>query len=231
MKREISWGSHTIEFTVAYSNRKTLGISVMPDKCVMVQAPINSSDDDIDKRVSKRASWIVKQWHYFDNFGAQTPPRRFISGESHLYMGRQYMLKVTNSSKNSISYKGRLFEVECTKPENVEQLFKRWYLERAKVKFAEIAEPLIARFAVYGVEPSSIYVQQMSSRWGSCSAKGRITLNVELIKAPKACIEYVIMHELCHLIHPNHTRTFYKLLESEMPDWKRWKEKLEMFLR
>jgi predicted metal-dependent hydrolase len=91
----------------------------------------------------------------------------------------------------------------------------------------EIAEPLIQRFKRYGVEPSSLYIQYMENRWGSCTPKDKIILNVELIKAPKSCIEYVIIHELCHLLHRNHTSAFYRLLAAEMPDWEKWKVRLE----
>ena len=105
-----------------------------------------------------------------------------------------------------------------------------WYKERAKVKFAEIAEPLIERFKKHKVEPKSIWLQEMNRRWGSCTPKGKIILNPELIKAPKACIEYVVIHELCHLIHKNHTKKFFELHAKEMPDWERWKNKLENLL-
>ena len=104
---------------------------------------------------------------------------------------------------------------------------KAWYFERAKIKFIEIAKPIIERFTCYNVKPSVIHIQKMEFRWGSCTTKGKLILNAELIKTAKPCIKYVITHELCHLVHRNHTKEFYELLEKEMPDWKRWKEKLE----
>jgi predicted metal-dependent hydrolase len=112
---------------------------------------------------------------------------------------------------------------------------KDWYKERAKTKFAEIAEPIIQRFnQKYHVETrhalSLPHIQHMENRWGSCTPKGKIILNTELIKAPKPCIEYVITHELCHLVHQRHTRAFYDLLTAEMPDWERWKNKLEKLM-
>ncbi len=140
------------------------------------------------------------------------------------------MLRVEEGKPNSVQYKGRCFEVVCSPKSKAKELLKGWYKERAKIKFAEIAEPIIARFARYGVEPSSIYIQEMENRWGSCTAGGKIILNTELIKMPKPCIDYVIAHELTHLVHHNHTKAFYELLESEMPDWKRWKERLEKFM-
>lgn len=140
------------------------------------------------------------------------------------------MLKVMIGKTNSAKYKGRYFEVVCSQKYKAEELMKNWYREHAKIKFAEIAEPIITRFAKYGAKPSAIYIQEMENRWGSCTPKGKIILNTELIKAPKPCIEYVITHELCHLLHHDHTKAFFELLEVEMPDWKRWKNKLESFM-
>ena len=85
-------------------------------------------------------------------------------------------------------------------------------------------------FEKYGVAPSSLYIQEMDNRWGSCTPKGKIILNTQLIRAPRPCIEYVITHELCHLLHPDHTKAFWELLQKEMPDWERWKNKLERFM-
>ena len=89
---------------------------------------------------------------------------------------------------------------------------------------------LIDKFKKYKVEPSSIVIRDMPTRWGSCTAKGKIILNPELIKAPKGCIEYVIIHELCHLIHHDHTQKFLDLQTKEMPYWEKWKIKLEKLL-
>ena len=104
-----------------------------------------------------------------------------------------------------------------------------WYLARAKINFG--AEPIIALFENRGVSPSGIYIKQMENRWGSCTKSGKIFLNNELIKAPRSCIEYVITHEMCHLLHPNHTKDFFTLLSSVMPDWEKWKNKLERIMR
>jgi len=147
-----------------------------------------------------------------------------------LYLGRQYKLLVTVGNKDEVRYKGRTIEITTTKKTNAEQLMNAWYRERAKLKFAEIAEPLIERFKKYKVEPSNIYLHDMPKRWGSCTPTGKIILNPELIKAPKPCIEYVIIHELCHLVHRNHNKRFFELQTKEMPDWRKWKEKLEYLL-
>ena len=226
----VQYGNTDIYYSVVYSERKTLGIVVNPDGSVIVKAPIGILKEKVSEKVTKRASWIIKQQDFFKSFGKKMPHRMYISGESHLYLGRQYRLYVKEGKPNSVSFKGRCFEIVCTSKDKAESLMTAWYKGRAKVKFAEIAEPIIQQFKKYGVEPKSLYIQAMENRWGSCTAKQKIILNTELIKAPKPCIEYVITHEMCHLLHKNHTKAFYELLTNEMPDWEKWKNKLERML-
>ena len=229
-RHSIQFGSKHIAFDLVYSERKTLGITVNPEMEVIVKAPLGASIDTILERVFKKAPWILKQQSYFLGFFPKTTKRKYISGETHLYMGRQYQLKLTAAKKSEVKYKGRMIEIFTQDKSKAEILLKSWYKEKAKIKFAEIAEPIIQRFKKYNVEPKGIYMLAMSKRWGSCTPKGKIILNPELIKAPKACIEYVITHELCHLIHHDHTQKFIDLQTKEMPDWEKWKDKLEKLL-
>jgi len=147
-----------------------------------------------------------------------------------LYLGRQYQLKVDESELESVKLKGKFIVVKTHDKSRVKQLVNNWYLEHARSKFHTTALPLIEKFKKYKVEPSSIVLREMATRWGSCTPKGKIILNPELIKAPKGCIEYVIVHELCHLIHHDHTQKFIDLQTKEMKDWEKWKIKLERLL-
>ncbi len=230
MNTFIQYGSHQINYFVVYSDRKTLGITVTPDLDVLVKAPINSSIEKIKEKIIKKAPWIIKQQSFFLSFHPKTPARRYIGGETHLYLGRQYLLKVEFGKVESVKLKGKFIEVKTTDKSRVKELVKAWYLCHAKSKFSEIAQPLIEKFKKYKVEPNSIVFREMSTRWGSCTPKGKIILNPELIKAPKGCIEYVVIHELCHLIYHDHTRKFINLQNKEMPDWEKWKTKLENLL-
>lgn len=229
MLEKITYGSQTINFELTYSDRKTLGITVNPDLSVQVKAPNDAKREKIFEKVEKRASWILEQKQFFLSFEPRRKEYLYKSGESHYYLGRRYRLKIVEGHAEAVFYKGRYLRVETKNraPQNIKKLLQEWYRERAKIKFAEYAEPLIQRFKKYDVEPKELYIQNMKYRWGSCSAKGNIILNPELIRASKPCIEYVIIHELCHLIHRNHTKEFFRLLSQEMPDWQKWKEKLE----
>ncbi len=230
MTTSIQFGSKKIDFLVEYSARKTLGITVTPDLDVLVKAPIDSLLDKIKEKILKKAAWIIKQQSFFLSFQPKTPARRYIGGETHLYLGRQYLLKIESSKKDSVKLKGKFIEVHTTDKSKVKGLVKEWYLRHSKSKFKEIAQPLIDKFKKHKIEPDSIVFREMPTRWGSCTPKGKIILNPELIKAPKGCIEYVIIHELCHLIHHDHTQKFIDLQTKEMPDWEKWKYKLENLL-
>ena len=230
-KHHITFGSKRIDFDLHYNGRKTLGITVTPDMEVIVKAPANAKIGKVKEKIRKKAPWIIKQQSFFLSFLPKTPARKYISGETHLYLGRQYRLKVTSAQRNDVAYKGRYIEVITKNKNKTKDLIKQWYKQKAKEKFVEIAEPLIQRFKKYHVEPSGIYIQQMKQRWGSCSSNGKIILNAELIKAPKGCIEYVIIHELCHLVHHDHTQKFINLQTKEMPEWEKWKNRLEHLLK
>tara|TARA_R110001599_G_scaffold280408_1_gene481614 strand:+ start:11436 stop:12131 length:696 start_codon:yes stop_codon:yes gene_type:complete len=227
MMNSIQFGSKKIEYQLLFSSRKTLGITVTPDMQVIVKAPENTPNEKVEEKVRKRAAWIIKQQSYFLSFHPKTPARRYVNGETHLYLGRQYRLNVKIGSKESVKYKGRFIEVTAKDNSRVKDLVNKWYRDHAKRKFSEIAEPIIADFKKHKVEPSELYIQDMPKRWGSCTPKGKIILNPELIKAPRACIEYVIIHELCHLIHHDHTQKFFDLQTKQMPDWVKWKDRLE----
>lgn len=230
MKDTIQFGSRQIHFNVVFTNRQTLGITVKADLTVNVKAPIQTTIDKIKEKLLKKAPWIIKQQSYFLSFEPRLTERKYISGETHLYLGRQYRLKVIESDSESIKLKGQFLNVFTSKKENVKQQVKQWHSERAKVIFNQLAEPLIESFKKHDVTPSSIVLREMPTRWGSCTTKGKIILNPELVKAPKGCIEYVIIHELCHLIYHDHTQKFLDIQTKEMPDWEKWKNKLERIL-
>lgn len=226
----IQYGTNTIEYCIEFLSRKTLSICVNPDGSVLLKAPYDSSIELIRQKVHKRASWILRQKRYFESFGIPTTKRLYISGESHFYLGRQYMLRIKQSNINAVHYQNNIIEIECRHKKNARLLLQTWYYKRASIKFQEYAQPIIEQFSVYGVKPQSLTIKKMDKRWGYCTLDGHISLNLRLICAPRCCIEYVITHELCHLIHRNHTKDFYNLLTKEMPHWEKWKNKLERFM-
>ena len=226
----IQYGATIIDYDIEFAQRKTLSICVNPDSSVCLRAPIDATLEQIQQKVHKRASWILKQKRFFESFGTSTTKRQYISGESHLYLGRQYMLRVKESNVNAVHYQNNIIEIECRHKKDAGILLQTWYRQRANVKFQEYAQPIIEQFSIYGVKPQSLSIKKMDKRWGYCTIDGHITLNPRLICAPRCCIEYVITHELCHLIYRSHNKEFYALLTKEMPHWEKWKAKLERIL-
>ncbi len=237
MTETIQFGSRMIDFSLEYSDRKTLGITVTPEMEVLVKAPADTSIEKVKEKIRKKAPWIIKQQNFFLSFQPKTPNRKYISGETHLYMGRQYRLLIKNGERGRederVKLKSGFVEVVTNHKSEVKDLVVSWYRKKAEQKFKEIALPLIESFLSRHQLPNIHYplsIREMPTRWGSCTSKGKIILNPELIKAPKGCIEYVIVHELCHLIHHDHTQKFLDLQSKEMKDWEKWQMKLEKLL-
>jgi predicted metal-dependent hydrolase len=233
----VQYGSKEVLFHLEYSNRKSLGITVTPEMEVLVKAPVDTSIEKVKEKIRKKAPWIIKQQSFFLSFQPKTPKRKYISGETHLYLGRQYRLLIMNDEfgieNERVLLSGGFLKVFTKEKSEAESLIKAWYRKKAEQKLKEIAIPLIDDFASrhkLSIQHSQLLIKEMPTRWGSCTPKGKIILNPELIKAPRGCIEYVIIHELCHLIHHDHTQKFIDLQTKEMKDWKKWKMKLEKLL-
>lgn len=229
----IDYGKNRIKFLLEQKPKKSFKISVLPDLSVGVSAPSQLSIDNILSRVKQRGSWIIKQMDYFKLFLPKQPPRQYVNGETHCYLGRQYLLKVEKGKIQDIKLKGKFIIVRqgnIQKTKVKERLYE-WYRLRARCVFESILERCQKRVQKYGIECPSVEIRTMKSRWGSCTpAKGKICLNTELVKAPSHCIEYVIMHELCHLKYRNHNKQFYNFLTLVMPDWQKRKDRLEKVL-
>jgi len=230
---EVTFGKQRIPFSLEFSERERLAISVNPDRTVTVLAPRGRTVDEVVARVQKRAEWIVKQRRYFDQIQPLTPLRRFVAGETHFYLGRQYRLKLVEGTNTSVKLKGRYLWVHLldrSDTERIERLLDDWYRDHARPIFAQRLDDCLRSARSLDVTEPDLVIRRMSKRWGSCTKAGRIILNTELVKTPPYCIEYVIMHELCHLKIHDHSPNFYRLLSRCMPDWEKRKQRLERFV-
>lgn len=232
MRQEIVFGTETIGYEIRFlPTRRTLGIEVHPDLSVVVRAPSDCDLNIIQARVGKRAPWISKQLTNFQRYSPRTPERQYVSGETHLYLGRQYRLKVVPGEPASVKMnRGHLLLTLPGKPDpdRVKALLHRWYLDHARRVFIEVLDEFLPRFK--GHQRPRLIVRAMQSRWGSLAQTGTMTLSVNLVRAPRACIEYVVAHELCHLRHRDHNASFFRLLGHVMPDWEKRKQRLETAL-
>lgn len=225
------YGEDNIIFTriIRKSNIGRILIKIYPDCRVVVHSPVDASDEDVLYAVKKRAAWI---WHQQQKFKKQLTdiiPRRYVSGESHYYLGKQYLLKVfVEPSCQTIKLlRGRLeITVKNKMPEDVRAALCNWYKQRAYDVFNRRLDILLTQTLWVSQKPA-IRLLTMQKQWGSCSTKGKLTLNPHLVKAPKECIDYVLLHELCHLVEYNHSERFYRLLKQIMPNWESIKFKLD----
>jgi predicted metal-dependent hydrolase len=230
---EIEYGEKTIPYNLTYSNRKTMAIAVYPDQTVWVTAPARAGIEKIEGKIRKRARWIEKQKRRFSRFEQGNNNFEYVSGETHLYLGRRYLLRVNQvpaDTSETVKMKGRYIHIDThdkSNPDRVSKLLSEWYREHAGAKFSERFDYCSSCLKKYDIEPSGFKLYRMEKRWGSYSGDGKILLNPELIKHPPYCIDYVIIHELCHMKYPNHDSSFYRLLDRVLPDWQKRKHKLE----
>nr|BDD44920.1 metal-dependent hydrolase [Coxiellaceae bacterium] len=208
---------------------KYCSINVLPPAGeIQVIAP----DDVPEKRIRlfliRRRKWIKKQQ---DDFITQEkePPGRFVSGESHYLLGRQYRLKVADTEDKphiaiTDKYIMTLFVNKSTTTKERQQLFREWYREQLKKHLAPIIRNWENRF---GTKVADYHIRRMRKRWGSCHAnKKRIIFNLELAKKPLSCIEYVVVHEIAHFFEANHNKKFWALVSRKLPEWRRLREEL-----
>src|SRR6056297_313195 len=232
-KYSIQYEDKMLTCNLIRSDRKTIEISVHPDKSVLVRAPRRISRKELDKVLKKRAEWIIKKLCYFETFEFQNRTKKYIEGEEHLYLGRQYRLNISSGTLDEVKLSGDCLVISCIdepEPERVKTLLEDWYWNKAEETFIKHINKWWPLFEKKGFIRPRLRIKKMKTRWRSLSKKGNLSLNVELIKAPAECIEYLVVHELCHLEHHNHGRDFYGLLEELLPDWKERKKQLKQIL-
>lgn len=230
--RSIQYGNATIHYHLSYARRKTLAISVHPDLRVTVKAPEDAPIEDIESKVRKRAPWILRQQRDYQRYLPHLPPRQYVSGETHRYLGRQHRLKVVEDGQERVRLtRGRFFIYvrDKTDPERAKALLDGWYRRQARRVFKERLDACYPRAERLGAPYPEIAIRVMKTRWGSCNSHGRIALNLKLIQVPKQYIDYVVMHELCHLLERNHSGRFRELLDRAMPDWRERKSRLDEY--
>lgn len=206
---------------------KNINLKVKPSGEVILTAPLEATDDHINHIIQKRKKWILKSIEYFNKHN-KVEIKEYVSGENFKYLGKNYRLKVyKNNEEKVLLLRGylQIFIKDKTQYEKKQKMIDNWYKQKAELYFQKIIKNYTS---IIQKKVNTIRVRKMKTRWGSCNPnKSYINLNIELIKKPKECIEYVIFHELAHLIHADHSKSFYNYLNTYMPDWQKRKNKLE----
>ena len=223
----------TIRYRLHRSSRETLGITVTAAGQLQVTAPREAALEEIEKRLNRRSRWILRNIQESESLPAPLPKRQWVGGESHLYLGRNYRLRIRQDHERRVRLIGGFFLVELPDIEDrdlIAKLMDRWYLDHAMKLIERRIDHLInTRLGTFLGSSPEFLIRKMSKRWGSCSPSGRILVNREAIKLPLKCLDYVLMHELCHLKHPHHGKPFWRLLRQMMPDWQNRKRQLDRF--
>ena len=229
----VIYGRKKIEFSIRYVPRKTLEIAVLPDSSISIKAPLGTQYREIEKIVLKRSRWIIKQLTYFRQFQPKTPQRRYLGGETHLYLGRRYRLKIHLGQSDAVKLRRGFFLITAkggADSAKIKNMLESWYAAHGQAKIRECFEECWQDLKKSLLPKPILQFRKMKTRWGSLAKMGTLTINPDLIRAPKGCIEYVLVHELCHLKYDDHGTGFYKLLKQKMPDWEKRKQKLELSL-
>ncbi len=228
----IQYGDISINFVIEprSSDAPKVLIKVHPDCRGVALAPPMASYDEVIDAVKKRARWVYRQIKYFKAQAEHSLPRHYVSGESHFYLGRRHLLKIKQDPKHTPEVKllrGVLeVKIKSTDPEKIKLLLFCWYKARAREVFDRRLDDVISQ-TLWVKEKPPIKLLSMQTQWGSCSPKGQLTLNPHLVKAPRECIDYVLLHELCHIAEHNHSEDFYRLVKQVMPNWQKVKERLD----
>lgn len=231
MRLEIKYGTKVIEFSVEYRDRKNLEISVEAPDIVKVIAPIDTHEEVIKEKVYIKASWIVHRLFEFRDIEYRKIDKEYVSGESFMYLGRNYSMQLLideNIKNNQVKlYQGKLYIISNTKEEIVlQRLMEKWYRTKTLEKVTERVEYYKHFFKV---EPSNIKVKEQKKRWASCTSKNELLFNWRCVMAPSNVLDYIVVHEMCHMIYPNHSNEFWELVVSILPDYESRKDWLKKF--
>ena len=230
-RETLAYRNQTLSYTLVFRSRRTLGFAVRPDGSVHVSAPAGTTPEWVAQQVLKKADWILKHQATFASRPAPAPARRFEAGSAHFYQGRPYQLRQATAARLGVAVEGDELVLTAPTPlapAQAEGLLHAWYAHQARRLFAESLERVWPRFAAFNLTRPTLVVRAMRSRWGSCTPRtGRIRLSPELVRARPECLDYVLLHECCHLLVGDHSLAFYALQTRLLPDWERWKAELD----
>ena len=231
-KHQIEYANKIINFVVKRKKVKNVNLNIKPDMTIEVTANDRVPLDFICDFVKTKGAWILKNVKTFKDVQPyRQSEREYVSGETFKYLGKQYRLRVMQEEEEKVKYFRGFIYLYVKDTENVNRkakLVNEWYREKAQKTFHESLDKMFPLVQKYGVEKPNIDLRSMKARWGSAlTEKNTILLNTDLIKAPKYCIDYVVLHELIHFKYNDHSDNFYKMLYSLMPDWEKRKAILD----
>ena len=229
--RKVETERGAIVYTLERKEIKNINLRIRHDGKIFVSAPKRAQAQIIDCFVISKMNFITKALDKFIKNKNEKLEMQYISGENVTLLGKNMRISVVKDKSEYVNCDGVYVYIHVKRPDyynRKKNLLNNWINTQCSIVFNDVIQEVHTRFVSYDIVMPQLVIRNMSSRWGSCLPnKGIITLNKRLIEAPKNCIEYVVYHEFCHFIHPNHSKEFYMLLQVMLPDWKRSKQILE----
>ena len=223
--------------SLKYSSRKTIGICVHPDKKIEITAPFGTKFACIQRVIERKSKWIAKQLEELEKYQTMEQIKKYTGGSTVKLLGRDYMIKVIQiqdfEEEQIIKEQGliKVYVHDQNQKQRINLLVEDWYRNEAMIYLAKKFEQCYEKIRKYNIAKPFYYLRYMERRWGSCTAKGNILLNPNIIQLPSHCIEYIILHELCHLKYKNHSKEFYHFLDTVLPNWEQHSQALDSFLQ
>lgn len=212
-----------IDYSIIYSARKTISIIVERDRTVIVRAPLNTSEELIENEINKRKFLLFQKINHPQKYNLPRDRKEFVSGEALLYLGKYYKLEVADKAIEGVEFDSK-FIISNYNQRQARQLLKVWYVKQAEEKIV----PKVKYYANHlGVNCNKISILDLKYRWGSCTPKDNINFNWRLIKAPGYVIDYIIVHELTHIMESDHTSEFWNIVSVQLPHYSKAKEWLK----
>ena len=225
MKHLLVLRGHQVEYALTRKPVKNINIRVRSDGTVGVSAPHRVTDQQVEEILVSRADFILGALEKFSALaqqGSREPTH--AQGENIYFLGSQYTIQLQEGKKNQAELAGDRIVLRLRDPSDQDlrkKTMEAFYKEQCLAITTELCRQIHPRLEPLGVPAPEIKVRSMTSRWGSCKPSDkRVTFAWQLVKAPVACVEYVVWHELVHFLHLNHSPAFYGCLESFLPDWK-----------
>ncbi len=230
-KPVIEFGDRIIPIEIQYDTRKNLQISIHREPKIVIKSPKGIPEAKIIQALFSRLKWIIKRLQHREEIQPFPSKFTYFDGEKHLYLGQEYELRIQHGKRVRVWFSNPYIEIEVPDPGNtylVKEALEYWYGDETAEYVSQRTWYFIKQFVPEQLHPKLEFkFRKMKSRWGSCSSKGLITFNKELIRAPREAIDYIIVHELCHLKHFDHSSLFYQELSKIIPDWKTYRKMLE----